>query len=156
MWRVQYDNRCNIPCTRDAAVGSGWKFTINTREQLESFAEAQWISINCNRETVSPETSQPLGNRLWTVSVRGRSWLTRHDFYPRRATRANEADKRRVSLAARFPEFRLSPSERIISFHLHELSQFPVDRRLLERQIPGSAITRPDVLARRSPIHLFR
>lgn len=60
-------------------------------------------------------------------------------FQRRTAARANEADTlvRDACHWPPVPQFRLSPSERIISFHSHELSPFPLDRRLLERQIPG-------------------
>lgn len=40
---------------------------------------------------------------------------------------------------ARSREFRLSPSERIISFHSRVLPRFPARKRLLERRAPASA-----------------
>lgn len=87
------------------------------------------------RKRAIRETGEKSGIGSGSISVvdHGRSWLTRHDFSSPRSSRRLTRDA-----CHRVHEFRLSPSERIISFHSHELSQFPADSRLLERRIPGS------------------
>lgn len=148
--------------------GAGWsrKFTIDTWKQLDRSRDTMAVNVSVcveywPRETVSPESS---GTRSANRSEPSfRSWPIRDSRDTIFQWSHGDASKRgwqetRVT-GLRVPEFRLSPSERIISFHSHELSEFPVDSRLLERQIPGSASiavpTSVDKLGQRTLIFVF-
>lgn len=147
MWRVQYNNQYDI-LEHTEPVGAENLRSI--RGNNWTVRGTQWLWM-CRcvcvcveywpRETVSPESSGTGSANRSEPSFR--SWPIRDSRDTIFQRSHGDASKRgwqetRVT-GLRVPEFRLSPSERIISFHSHELSEFPVDSRLLERQILGSA-----------------
>lgn len=80
--------------------------------------------------------SERTATRAWNPREKSEAFPPHGDsrdtiFHPRVRERVNVADERRGFTSSDF----LLRNESF-SFHSHELSQFPVDSRLLERQIP--------------------